>query len=180
MQKHFKIEKDILAIRKDAEQEENFAKLDTLFNLSNYNHSSLVDFSSTYHDYLSKFIYKGLVPATAVKQTDLMFKWLGIAGKQFKVEVKDYKHERIYTFYHKAVKGCSEQIFDFMSMLLALLDLDWMYTYNQDSEIDTPACITHVSVPNEEGLRSRIGTTLSHGTDGKLAISNFNYLDVKP
>ena len=84
MQKHFKIEKDILAIRKDAEQEENFAKLDTLFNLSNYNHSSLVDFSSTYHDYLSKFIYKGLVPATAVKQTDLMFKWLGIAGKQFK------------------------------------------------------------------------------------------------
>ncbi len=67
-----------------------------------------------------------------------------------------------------------------MSMLLALLDLDWMYTYNQDSEIDIPVSITHVGEPNEEGLRSRISTTLSHGTDGKLAISNFNYLDVKP
>lgn len=43
MQKHFKIEKDILAIRKDAEQEENFAKLDTLFNLSKYDHSSHYD-----------------------------------------------------------------------------------------------------------------------------------------
>ncbi len=179
MQKHFKIEKDILAIRKDDEQEENFAKLDTLFNVSKYDHSSLVDFSSTYHDYLSKFIYKGLVPATAVKQTDLMFKWLGIAGKQFKVEVKDYENQRIYTIYHKAVKGCSEQIFDFMSMLLALLDLDWMYTYNQDSEINVPVCITHVSEPNEEGLRSHISNSLGHGADGKLAISNFNYLNIK-
>lgn len=172
----FKIETEMLSIRKDDNQKENFAKLDVLFNLSKFDRSGSVNFMKSYHEYLSRFVYKGLVPETAEKQNELMFKWLGIDKESFKVEISENANERTYVLHRKSKNV--DQTFDFLYLLLRLLDLDNMYKYDPEN---THMCAIHecIGERGDDNVRSHLLSLVRHGDDGKSVLGNTNELAIK-